>query len=179
MTQFVACSPMVEVCGAGVMSVVEGMGAFKTTALQILQNHGISDPKLETWYSQQAFLNAFKEIAEKIGQATLRMIGNKVPETALWPPNVTTVQQALELLNVAYAMNHRKGEIGSYDFVSLDERSGKMVCDNPYPCSFDWGVIEATARKFSAGQELPFVTHDDSQPCRNKGGDSCTYFIRW
>lgn len=179
MAQFKAIAPGVEVCGAAVLSVVEGMDLSKTMALRILKAHGITDPAKETWHPQQAWLDAFREISEKVGPATLRRIGTKIPETALWPPTVRTVEDALASIDVAYHMNHRKGEIGHYSFEKTGEKSGKMVCGNPYPCEFDLGIVEATARKFAPPGAAASVKHDDSQPCRRKGADSCTYRIKW
>jgi hypothetical protein len=178
MAQFIALAPGVEVNGAAILSVVEGMGAF-IKPRKILARYGIVDPKAGEWYSQQAWLDAFKEIAERIGPATLRVIGNKIPEVALWPPGVDTVEKALASIDVAYHMNHRGGEIGHYHYQRINEQSARMVCDNPYPDDFDLGIIEATARRFSPEGTLVFVRHDDSQPCRKKDGDSCTYLVVW
>lgn len=179
MAQFKAIVPGVEVCGAAVLSVVEGMDLARTMALRILKAHGITDPTKESWHSQQAWLDAFKEIAENVGPATLRRIGTMIPETALWPPTVRTVADALASIDVAYHMNHRGGEIGHYAFRKTGVKSGEMVCGNPYPCEFDFGIVEATARKFAPPGVPTFVKHDDSQPCRRKGADSCTYRITW
>ena len=41
-------------------------------------------------------------------------------------------------------MNHRgqqAGNIGGYQFDTAGH-GGRMVCDNPYPCNFDHGIIE-------------------------------------
>ena len=114
MAQFKAIVPGVEVCGAAVLSVVEGMDLSQTMALRILKAHGIENPKKDSWHSQQAWLDAFREISEKVGPATLRRIGTKIPETALWPPTVRTIEDAMASIDVAYHMNHRGGPIGNY-----------------------------------------------------------------
>ncbi len=75
MAQFEAFAPGVEVNGQTVLSVVEGMGTMRTMALQILARNGIPDPKPGQWYSQQAWLDAFKAIAESVSPATLFQIG--------------------------------------------------------------------------------------------------------
>jgi hypothetical protein len=191
MTQFKAIDPNVEVSGAAVLSVIEGMTrcsdcdlmeSFRKMATRILTKNGIENPQHDKWYLQQAWLNAFAEIADEIGPATLRMIGEKIPETALWPPEINTIEEGLASIDVAYHMNHRGGEIGHYRFEEVHQtgrRSGRMVCDNPYPCSFDFGIVKATARRFASKDQPPIVTHDDSRPCRQKGADSCTYQILW
>ncbi len=183
MAQYKAFSPKVEVNGQTVLSIVDGMGAYKIGALQILEENGIKDPKPNQWYSQQAWLNSFKAIAEKIGNNTLFVIGKKIPENADFPPDIDSIEAALQSIDVAYHMNHKGGEIGEYKYKKPDEEKNEveMVCNNPYPCDFDRGIIEATARKFAPPNKATRVrvTHDNTKPCRKKGNDSCTYHVTW
>ena len=177
MAQFKALSDSVEVDGKTLLSIVDGMGAFKVKALKILAENGIINPKPGKWYSQQAWLNAFKVIAEDIGAETLYTVGTKIPKYAKWPPGIENVEQALASIDTAYHINHRGGgEIGGYKFQQTGEGEGEMVCDSPFPCDFDRGVIEAVAQKFSSSAK---VVHDDNKPCRNKNGDLCVYKITW
>ncbi|MGD0659802.1 MAG: hypothetical protein ABSD38_17225 [Syntrophorhabdales bacterium] len=194
MAQFKAFSQGVEVYGQTVLSLVAGMSAmpsFKATALRILSVNGIDDPKPDQWYSQQAWLNAFKEIAEKVGALTLHSIGKKIPENAQWPPSVNSLETALASIDVAYHMNHRlNGKvmfdpatgkmtegIGHYGFEKLGEKKAKMVCKNPYPSDFDRGLIEAAAKKFApSGAFVTVAVTDDG---RKSGGDSSTYSVEW
>jgi hypothetical protein len=50
------------------------------------------------------------------------------------------------------------------------------VCDNPYPCAFDRGIITAMAQGFELQAK---VVHDDAKPCRKQGAESCTYIASW
>jgi len=193
-TQFVAIEPLAEVLGDAVLAVVEaGRGAFRPMMLDILAANNLRDPQRGSWYLQQDWLDSFKAIAEKIGEDTLYAIGMKIPESAAWPPDVDTEAKALASIDVAYHMNHRiRGEvlfdlttgqmsegIGHYGFEPTGERSATMVCDNPYPCAFDRGIIEAAAKKFASRAFLVNARHDDSQACRNRGENSCTYQVTW
>ncbi|MGA2929274.1 MAG: hypothetical protein ABSG43_25455 [Solirubrobacteraceae bacterium] len=63
MAQFKAFAPGVQVNGESVLSVVDGMGAFKSKAEKILAQNTIVDVKPGCWYSQQAWLDAFKDIS--------------------------------------------------------------------------------------------------------------------
>ncbi len=179
MAQFQALDSSVEVNGQTVLSVVEGMGSFKYKALKILEENGIADPQPGNWYSQQSWLDAFRAISDSIGGATLSQIGKQIPENADWPPDVDSAEKALASIDMAYHMNHRNGEIGRYNFETTGERSGIMTCNNPYPCDFDRGLVEAAAKKFAPEGAIVKVRHDDSKPCRNHGTDSCTYIIDW
>ena len=181
MAQFKALTPDVEVNGETVHAVIDGMGAFKPTALTILSAHGITDPRPGTWHKQQAWLDAFAEIAAKVGASTLFAIGVKIPENAKFPPDIDSLGKALPAIDVAYHMNHRHGEIGHYHFKRTGEKSVEMLCDNPYPCDFDRGILTAFCNRFppKGSSFRAKVVHDDTQPCRKRGANSCTYRIVW
>jgi hypothetical protein len=175
-----AYSPLVEVNGETVLSVVDGMGAYKTKALQILKDNGIDNPRPGQWYSQQNWLNAFKTIAQSIGTSTLLQIGKSIPENAKFPPEIDNIHKALAAIDVAYHMNHRNGEIGNYKYEKINDKSVKIICKNPYPTDFDKGIIESMAKKFKPqGTLFVKVTVDATQPQRNQGGESDTYIITW
>jgi hypothetical protein len=180
MAQFKSFAPNVEVNGMAILLVIESVGAFKQSALRILAEHGISDIKSEEWYPQQAYLDAYKTIAEKIGPKTLFLIGGKVPEKVLWPPDVTTVEDGLKSIDVAYHMNQRGGEVGYYKVEIINERAAKMICKNPYPCDFDQGLIKSVVEKFKPkGSPSAKLQHLDLEHCRKKGFDECTYIVSW
>ena|SRR5579884_846213 len=179
MAQFRAFANNVSVNGQTVLSVVKGMGPFAQTGADILARHGIKAPTPDGWYPQQAWLDAFQDIAKSIGDRTLTQIGMSIPNSAKFPPGIDSPEKALSCIDAAYHMNHRGGEIGHYKFTKTTERSGVMECRNPYPCAFDTGIIQAMAKRFApAGAKLT-VVHDTAKPCRSKGGDSCTFQISW
>ena len=175
MAQFVAFSNNVEVNGETVLAVVDG-SPIKSMALQILEKNGIKNPAPGEWYPQQAWLDSFREIAEKIGDGTLLVIGRAIPKNAQFPPDINSVEKALASIDVAYHMNHRKGDIGCYQYEKTGDKAAKMVCRNPYPCAFDRGIITTMAKAFAGGA---VTKHDDTQPCRKNGADSCTYIVTW
>lgn len=179
MSSFKAFAPGVEVNGETVLSVIDGMGAFKAMGLKILAENGIVDPVPGQWYRQQAWLDSFKAIAAKLGPSTLRAIGKTIPENAQWPPEVKTIQAALSSIDIAYHMNHRGGEIGHYSFTAKGAQGGTLVANNPYPSDFDLGIIQAVAAKFAPAGSRPTVSLDTSVPTRQNGADSCTYAIAW
>jgi hypothetical protein len=194
MAQFVAFEPGIEVNGETVWSVVDGMGAFRQTALQILASHGIRDPKPGTWHSQQAWLDAFRTVAQEVGSNTLFAIGRKIPENAQFPPHIADIYMALPSIDVAYHMNHRRAGtvmfdaasgkmtdgIGHYSCERISDRRLRVVCRNPYPCEFDRGIVAAVAYRFRPADAVVLETvHRDDQPCRRKSADSCTYEVTW
>ena len=194
MAQFKSINPNVEVNGQTVLSIADGMGAGKNMGLRILSDNNIDNPKPKNWYSQQDWLNAFKQISEKIGYNTLFLIGKSIPENAEFPLDIDSIEKALAAIDVAYHMNHRlngkqlfdpqsgkmQEGIGHYNFKKISANKAEIICDNPYPCDFDRGIIAAMARRFKPSDSVQVtVNHDDSKGCRNKGDNSCCYIVTW
>jgi hypothetical protein len=170
-----------EVNGESVYAVVDGMGAFKQTALKILAKQGIVNPEAGEWYSQQALLNALSVISDKLGPDALYNIGMKIPDNAQFPPDIDSLDRALNSLDAAFYLNHRNGKIGHYHLGAVRETSFEIMCENSYPCEFDRGVLTALCNRFKpkGSNAHAAVIHDDSKLCRKKGADSCTYLINW
>ena len=179
MKTFVASSTNVEVNGETIYSVIDGMGVFKTTAVKILEENGISNPQPGQWYKQQSWLNAFKSISEKVGNSTLYNIGQRIPENAKFPPEINDIHKALSAINVAYHMNHRNGEIGDYKYENTGNRSARITCTNPYPDEFDKGIIFQMGKKFAPVGAAVTVKVDENLPLRAKGSDSTTFLVSW
>lgn len=170
-----------KIKGKSVLVIFKGLSGFKDNATKILANNGIVDPDPESWYDMQGFLNAFKEISDKMGASTLFSIGQKIPETAVFPPAIDSFDKAMASIDIAYHMNHKDGEIGTLKFLGrTGTKEAQMYCKNPYPCDFDRGVIEAMAKKFKPENSISVsVKHDDTKECRKKGAESCSYIISW
>lgn len=179
MAVFKSYDAKVEVNGESVISFLDGVGTYAPSAQKMLNDNGIIDPKAGKWYSQQSYLNGFKAIAEKTGPTVLKNIGKSVPEHAKWPPQVNSIETGLGSIDIAYHMNHRNGFIGNYKMTKNGPKSISVVCNNPYPDNFDFGLIESVARKFSQPGERVRVKIDENSPQRDKGADSTTYMVEW
>jgi hypothetical protein len=175
----------VEVSGVGIVSF---MAAFprgtEETGLKLLRLNGIRNPKSDSWYELQSFLNAMKDVSQQMGGGMLRRIGEHIAENAALPPGWNSIETVLAGIDTAYHLNHRGGEIGHYEFhdegVSSGLRRTRMECPNPYPCLFDQGTIDGFGKRFKpAGCIDLIVRHDDTRPCRRQGAESCTYLVSW
>jgi hypothetical protein len=175
MAQFIPFDEKVEVNGRTVLSIKKGMGAFADVADEIFTEHGLGNVKEDGWYPMKLWLDCFKQISEEIGDKTLFQIGQKIPESAEFPPQINDAHGAIQSIDVAYHMNHRGGEIGSYIYSKLSETSAKVDCPNPYPCEFDKGIILAMARRFQPNAR---VTHEPGS-CRKEGSNTCVYKVEW
>ena len=176
MAEYQAIDPNVETRGGGVLAFISGMG---DSAIPILKKHGLHPVDADGWYNQQKVLDAYRELRNQ-DFMNLVAIGMKVPDTAVWPPEVDTVHNALASLDVAYQMNHRGGEIGGYHYQETGPNSGTIVANNPFPSDFDYGLIYRVVQKFRKETvNHLLVILDETQPSRKNGDDSCTYLISW
>lgn len=179
MRTFEAASAAVEVNGETVLAVVAGMTFGTSRALRVLAAHGIRDPRPGQWYRQQAWLDAFQEIAATLGPSTLFSIGQKIPENAWFPPSIDGIHKALAAIDAAYQANHRGGPIGSYHYQADGPCQALVICDNPYPSDFDRGIIAAMAERYKPAGRQVRVELDPHRPTRKTGGDSCTFRVAW
>jgi len=193
MAQFEAFNKNVEVNKQTVLSVVNSMEKGKDTRLAILLKHGIN-PDEKEWFNQQKWLNAFKDIAENLGDMNLFLIGKAIIENAEFPP-IKDLEEGLKSIDIAYHMNHRldgkpmfnpdtgkiTGGIGYYKLTKFDdkEKQAIMVCDNPYPSKFDEGIITQVVNKFKPSGARSSVDLDRTKESRKDGANSCTYLIAW
>jgi hypothetical protein len=197
--QFKAFEPGIEVSGDALGAIVEGFRKYPTIIMKYLLKYGfiknpegkLSDLDRSAWYPQQSWLAAFEGITNEIGVNSLYAIGRSIPENAIFPPNVNDIYSGIASLDAAFHMNHRKGGqvmfnpqtgvmlegIGHYGFQPVEgENRIISVCENPYACDFDRGIIAAMAGRFVAEAK---TVHDAEAPCRKKGADSCTYVVWW
>jgi hypothetical protein len=188
----------VEVNGQTVWSVIDGMGSFTALASQYLLGEGIGVEKADgtveidkaAWYSQRSWLRAFEKIAAQLGHLALYTIGFAIPRNARFPPLVRDVDSAVQSLDVAHHMNHRRGGvelfdpttgkmgdgIGHYGYEKVGPNKIVSRCNNPYPCSFDLGVLTSMVQRFDPAAQ---VVHDHFRPCRSRGASECTYVVSW
>lgn len=183
MAAYEAFDRNVEIRGQTVLTIVEeAMGRFsesyRTRALEALAEEGISDPNPDDWYSQQAWLSAFETIAEDLQPHVLDRLGEQLPTVADWPNEYSSVPEGLRSIDEAYQRNHRGGEIGSYRFEQIDEESGTITCNNPYPCPFDRGLIRGVAQQYASVDAFVFL-EETGATCRRNGDDTCTYTVYW
>jgi hypothetical protein len=196
--QFKPFEPGIEVFGASIDAIVDAFKLFPSIALKRLVNAGIGTMRgkdvvvnRDSWYPQANWLAVFEGIASEVGPRALVQIGQHVPKHAPFPPSINDIHGAMGSMDAAYHMNHRKAGrvmfdpgtgqmlsgIGNYGYAPVPrERRIISVCENPYPCDFDRGIISALAARFERGSR---VTHDDSAPCRKNGADSCKFIIAW
>lgn len=185
MSELISFSPAAQIRGEEVAAFIAGFPQeVQSIGVRALENHGLSAPKAGDFYPLQKFLDAMKEISDKFSAQMLFRIGEQIARHAAPPPGIDNLPQALSAVDAAYHIHHRGGEIGGYQFKHIGTQDGlekaSMICADLNPCAFDLRVIEGFAKRFKpAGSSDIVARHGDTQPCRQKGMESCTYIISW
>jgi hypothetical protein len=188
----------IEVHGGSIGAIIDCFKFFPGIAIRYLLKYGIctagpnNEPVVDrqAWHPQRSWLAAHKAIANEVGAEASFNIGVAVPKNASWPPDVKDVDAAIASIDIAYHLNHRKDGVVMYDPATAtmlegighygyardpDEQKIVSVCDNPYPCDFDQGLLLGMASRFSSRAR---VVHVEGS-CRKHGDPSCTYIITW
>jgi hypothetical protein len=143
------------------------------------------------WFPLDRWIALEHALAAEVGPNTAYTVGKKIPEFAKLPPDVQDLKAVLGAIDVAYHLAHRrKGDgrlfdvatgtmlegIGHYRFEpSSNAGEVRVVCDDPYPCDVDRGLIGGFSARF---EPLAIVTHEAGS-CRKNGDASCTYLVTW
>jgi hypothetical protein len=193
--QYRAFEPGIEILGTAVMATVGGFGPLRSIVDRMLCRAGLVDCSVQlgidvnAWYSQQAWLDALREVDERFGTEILFNIGAEIPNNAVFPSSAVDIHTAVQSINVAYHLNHRRGGrvmydvesgamlegIGHYAYEKLGTGHILTTCMTPYPCEFDLGIVATMARRF---EPRTIVEHIGSA-CRRHGAQACTYSLRW
>ncbi len=181
MAQFESFDDNVEVNDTSVLGFVNAIDFGKDLRESILLEHGVDVGETE-WHDQQAYLDALREIHEKVGEKTMYMIGKAILENAVLAPNVDGLKSGLESLDVGYKMNHRGGDLGHIKLVEFDDSANqaRMECKNPYPSEFDRGLITTMLHRMTPNPTYKAqVKLDVTEPNRKAGADQCYYDLTW
>jgi hypothetical protein len=162
-------------------SFVAAFGPYKARGEKVVARHlGVADigTDPEARFAAVPFLRAMGELQDQFGAPFMRKVGSFIFDKAVFPPGIDTIEKGMQLVNVAYYMNHSAeavGRIGGYHWMPDGARSGTMRLDNPYPCAFDLGIIETIARRFETSANVEHLPGG----CRHEGSDECRYRVTW
>ncbi len=183
--QFQVFEPNVEVLGQAVLAFLEAFPPdIKFTGDEILGRHGLTNVRPGDYCRVQTLLDAMKEAFDRLGNQMMFRTGFRFAAEARTPELWSSLDACWAGVDLAHQMNHRGGHVGRW--VYTDDGSGgglrkvKLVSKSHYPCHFDLGLLEGFAKRFRPANVVDvLIRHDDSQLCRQKTGDSCTYRITW
>ena len=189
----------VEVHGQDILSFMGALGDFMSIGQRLLQDLKIGTRASDgqyvitpgVWYALRDKIRILIAVKERVGTTTLRRVGEKIPENALFPPSIVDIHSALRAIDIAYHMNHRKDgkplidletgtitdAIGHYGYQAVPgERRIISICDSPNPSEYDEGILFAMARRF---EPKASVVLDPEAPTRRAGGRSCRFVVEW
>ncbi len=170
----------IMVQGETARMVIDGLGELKKKARHILSEYGLERPRPDRWYSHEDLAKLLREVATHGGPFTLYNAGTYVADTMRFPPQVDSMDQALRWLGSAHETAHRGEELGAYTVEGTEMGSVTVISSSLYPCDFDRGLIETTARRFRPAQSRRVsLMHYESSPCRESGGEYCMYSVKW
>lgn len=187
----------VEVSGRVIVALLQAFGQFKVLASKYLLEEGIGQKGAEgevlvdpaAWYPMEGQLRALARFNQEMGDSVVHQIGTAVPKYAEWPPGIQDIKSFTMALDLGYHMHHRRhgqvmGDpatgyimkgIGHYLGRSRPDGFMEIEADNPYPCAFDKGLIFGGMRVLKI---VGAIIHDESHPCRKRGGKSCVYVVK-
>jgi hypothetical protein len=174
--EFVCSDPKGEVRSANVRATLNAFQLFPGIAEKILQTHQLQleDLRPDRFVPVQRWLDAMKELQEKLGKSVIQQVGTKIIEAADFPPSFTSAESVLEALDSIYYLNHR-GNVGHYRISR--EADGTLVvrCETPYPRAFERGLVEGIVRNKRLGNARYSVRYEEGPP---EGDLTCTLYVK-
>ncbi len=173
-----------EVKGDIIQEFLKGFnGVAQKKAHQLLQTQGIDNPDAGAWYPLNSYLSALKEIHENLSDQVLYIAGKRLAEDTKLSGEMDHLEYFVKHLDEYYHANHR-GDVGHFSCKDLGEQNGfrrfEITSTTPYGCFFEKGLIEGFAEHFKKDVARDVILKSaEDQPCRTKGGDSCTYIVEW
>lgn len=193
--QFQPLVPNVEILGLAVELTVKSFRILPSIMLRYFIKHGVlqnKDDRIDPqrWYSQAAWLKVFADVYNQVGPNVTTEMGRHIGALHPLPDTVNTIEASLRFMDIGYHSSHRlRGQvmydqttgkfiegIGHYAFQPGAHRhEAYMRSDNPYPCDFDVGLIEAVVKRHEPRARVEHVPGD----CRKTGSEFCTYQVQW
>jgi hypothetical protein len=161
--------------GAALLSFIVGLGHSQQLTNQILQQHKLQQIDPDEWYDLNLARALYIDISTRVGERSLHSVGQKMIETADFPPSVNDLKSLLGCLGDAYRLNARGEQIGDITCEFIDEDTALVVASTPFPCALERGIIQGCCKTQGVSA---LIEHGDDG-CRDKGHTSCTYRITW
>ncbi len=164
--EFVSPDPDALVRAANIHATLNAFTHEPELGKRVVEAHGIRIDELlpDNYIPVQRWLDALKDIQERVGKVVLRKVGRGIILAADFPPHLDNVESIVEALNDIYYLNH-KGNVGKY--ITSKEADGSFVvkCATPYPRAFEHGLVEGFAehRALTQGKRY-FVRYEDGPP---------------
>ncbi len=176
---YVAGSPEAEVTGAAMIAFLDNLRS--EAVAPILKKHNADKIKEDKWYPHQLWLDILKSLEDELGGAVSEVFvafGREVVATAVMPPEIQSVSDALNALHAIHHANLRNIPNEEGYFLDKVEDQKYIVYQNtPNPDDAIYGFLWALASRFKQEHEF-FVV----KPMARKEGapyPGTPFEVRW
>lgn len=175
-------SPNASMLGAIVLAIMESLNyqEYRHLVDPVFAEHGIQEIDPEAYYPAQVLLDMYK-MMDGQGNSMFNFvaIGKQVGDNLEFPPEVTTLADAVAGLNDMYrSMLRDFDESELYEFTQVDEQHLVIKDNNPYPHDMVYGYIHSLARRFAPQGARPKVQRSYDNPS-DPNAAGATYDVTW
>jgi hypothetical protein len=174
---FVAPSPEAEVIGQGFLALVNNLQSEDIKPF--LKQYQLEAIEGDKWYPMQLVLDIEKAMVEAKVNATQNLVAIGISLVDTMPfPNVTTLEQAIDMLNTMISYGTRNIPEESRWYVAESEPGHVLVTMNmPYPADAVFGYLWGIARRFKpANTKFSVKQVENPKPAEFPG---VAFEIRW
>jgi len=180
------CDKTIEISGEVILACSAGFPEDQRPFLEECFSRAgllLETTEAERFYCYMYYLNALRDIRDRFGDMIIEKIAYNCMQHINFPADWSHLRTSLENLDTGYKLHVRGGHAGHYGYEAVQHSSMSQVRmrdDTPLPCEYTRGVLEGLSMRYpplGGGQAV--IRHDDSSPCKKKGGDSCTYVVSW
>jgi hypothetical protein len=141
---------------SGVMVLGVAIQAFKAgisgdNLIPLLEKYGF-DGEIEDqgWYKRRDFLAMLEEAAQSNPRIDLISIGLQAVQLVPFPPDITSVEDALRSYDPAYRANHQHLPEGDgLGIERLNENTYLVIDRTPYPTDCSYGVVFGLVERYA------------------------------
>lgn len=124
----------------------------------ILKKHNAEDIQGDKWYKHQLWFDILKDLEDELGGGVSEVFvafGKQVVQTAVMPPEIQTVSDALNALHAIHHANLRNiPEDEGYFLEKLDDQHYVVYQNTPNPDDAIYGFLWALVARFKQDDEL-------------------------
>lgn len=147
---YVAGSPSAEVTGAAMSAFLDNLRSDAVTP--ILKKHNATKISTDKWYPHQLWFDILKDLEDELSGAVSEVFvafGREVVRTAVMPPEIKTISNALKALHAIHHANLRNiPEDEGYFLEKLDDQHYVVYQNTPNPDDAIYGFLWAMAARF-------------------------------
>lgn len=167
-----------EQSGAALATFIVALADNQDIVDKILADANIESIDPETWYDYEWAVAFFYRIERELGKAALTEIGRSMIQSALFPPQIDSVEVLLGSLDAWFKLNARGPDVGGFTCEFEDEHAAVIENSAWGPCSLNLGVIAGACSRFGV---KPLIEHA-AGGCQDPGDgrpSTCVYRVSW